>query len=71
MLDAGDEPWGSLLPFIARILDELVSGEVLEVISSAGTIRVDLLAWCTEHGHELMDTLVDGDKTSFRIRRGA
>jgi tRNA 2-thiouridine synthesizing protein A len=52
-----------------QTMDELASGDVLEVISTdRGSLR-DVPAWVTSMGHELLGTDDAGDRFTFLIRK--
>jgi TusA-related sulfurtransferase len=69
MLDAGGEGWDTLREILARCLDLMASGEVLEVISSRSEVRAAVTPWCGQTGHELLGSREDGAKASFWIRK--
>jgi TusA-related sulfurtransferase len=53
-----------------QAIDELASGDVLEVISTdRGSLR-DVPAWASSTGHELLGTDEAGDRFTFLIRKG-
>jgi TusA-related sulfurtransferase len=70
VLDGGGEEWPALATAVARLIDELAAGAVLEVISREPGIRDHLLAWCDGAGHELTWSLEDGQATRFWITKG-
>jgi TusA-related sulfurtransferase len=69
LIDAGGEAWESLQQVVTRCLDELLAGDVLEVVSSVVAVRLALPTWCAGMGYELLATRDDGDKSSFWIRK--
>lgn len=72
VLDGGSEGWAALATAITRLIDELATGAVLEVISSEPGTREHLPAWCGGAGHEVTWSLEDGQATRFWImKRGA
>jgi tRNA 2-thiouridine synthesizing protein A len=53
-----------------QAIDELASGEVLEVISTdRGSVR-DLPAWAGSTGHRLIEQREEGDRFVFLIEKG-
>jgi tRNA 2-thiouridine synthesizing protein A len=53
-----------------QAIDELASGEVLEVISTdRGSLR-DLPAWAESTGNRLIEQREDGDRFVFLIEKG-
>jgi tRNA 2-thiouridine synthesizing protein A len=53
-----------------QAIDELSSGEVLEVISTdRGSVR-DLPAWAGSTGHRLIEQREEGDRFVFLIEKG-
>lgn len=52
---------------VTRCLDEMVADGVLEVLSWAPRIEVDIAAWAKETGHHLVHMLSDGDATRVWI----
>jgi len=69
VLDAGGEGSSVLIAAIGRRIEELGSGQVLEVISRAANAQLDAAAWCHVTGHELLGMLADGDETRVWIRK--
>ena len=69
IIDGGEEPWQVLGPVIARRLDELPAGEVLEILSCAAHARVDIPNWCYLAGHDLVGLMADGTSACFWIRK--
>lgn len=70
ILDAGEESWAVLVDLIRRRIEELPVGDILEIVSLALSTRIDVPAWCEAAGHEILQTLEDGDLTRFWIRKG-
>ncbi len=70
VLDAGGEEWAALGAAVARLIDELAIGAVLEVISREPGTRDHLPAWCDGAGHEVAWSLEDGQATRFWITKG-
>jgi TusA-related sulfurtransferase len=69
MLDAGEAEPDLLLAAIARRIDELPVGQVLEVVSTATGTHLDAAAWCHQTGHELVALLTNRPGTRFWIRK--
>lgn len=70
VLEAGGEAWAFLSESIARLMDELATGAVLEIVALEPGIQADLLAWCRSAGHETLRSWTDGDATRCWIRKG-
>lgn len=70
VLDAGGELWAALSAAVERLLDEIASGAMLEIISLEPNIRADVPAWCASAGHEIVRMLEEGNATRFWIRKG-
>lgn len=68
MLEAGQAPSEPLLAAIARRIEQLVDGQVLEVSSHAPTACFDAVNWCHATGHELVMLVVQERGTRFWIR---
>jgi tRNA 2-thiouridine synthesizing protein A len=51
-----------------RYLDEMKSGEVLEVLSTDPLAEMDLQILCDRLGHELIETRIQGGEQSTLIR---
>ncbi|MEG3613979.1 hypothetical protein [Isoptericola haloaureus] len=49
VVEAGDEPWGRLMPLLARRRAELPDDGVLEVRLNGLDVLTELAAWCEEH----------------------
>ena len=52
-------------------LSDVEVGQVLELTSTNPALAHELPAWCRGTGHELVGAEPDGDRTRYRIRRGA
>ena len=52
-------------------LSDVEVGQVLELTSTNRALAHELPAWCRGTGHELVGAEPDGDRTRYRIRRGA
>lgn len=70
--DGGDLDCGNgLLLLIRRHIDPLPRGGLLEILSSEGSVREDLPAWCRLTGNELVaSTARDGRVTAFLVCKG-
>lgn len=55
---------------IKRMMDELDSGQVLEVHITDQGSKNDLTAWVKAGGHELIEQKEDADVFMFWIRKG-
>ncbi|WP_096156700.1 MULTISPECIES: sulfurtransferase TusA family protein [Bacillus] len=53
-----------------KALNDLASGEVLEVITTDKGAKTDLTAWTKTVGHELLDSKEDQDVFTFYIKKG-
>lgn len=69
ILEAGGEAIGVLLAAIARSIEELLPGQVLEVVSSHSLAADAVQQWCHETEHELLHLLLDGEDGQFWIRK--
>lgn len=69
VLEAGDETWVVLRASIVRRLTDLAPGDVLEIISSEPTARIEVAEWCRHSGNQLLRLLPEGDRTCFWIRK--
>jgi len=69
VLEGGGENASILLTAIARGMDGLPCGKVLEVVSLAPQVQVDVIAWCQVHGNELVALLRNHEQTRFWIRK--
>lgn len=70
LLEGGDDPWDDLMGAITRCLDEVVAGGVLEVISWAPGVELNVASWCWEAGHQLLHVLKEGAWTRVWIEKG-
>ena len=69
-IDAAGEACGTVTPVIKKALVPLPAGEVLEVLTDDPATRLGVPAWCRLTGHELLESVVDGDqRTRFWIRK--
>lgn len=69
-MECGDAPWCELTEAIARCIEEVVAGGMLEVISWVPGVERDIGDWCAAGGHDLLTILVEGASTRFVIRKG-
>ena len=53
-----------------QAIDDLASGDVLEVISTDRGSLTDIPSWADTLGHTLVDTRQDGDKFVYLIKKG-
>lgn len=70
VLDAGGEVWATLSAAVGRLIDEIASGAVLEIISLEPGTRAAIEGWCGASGHTLLPTDADDAATRFWIRKG-
>ncbi|KPB04660.1 sulfurtransferase TusA family protein [Bacillus sp. CHD6a] len=52
-----------------KALNEVNSGEILEVISTDKGAKTDLTAWCKATGNELLDMKEENDVFTFYIKK--
>ncbi len=71
LLDAGGESWERLGTLVARRMQELAPGEIMEIAGGLSGIVPALQAWCAEQGHALLRLVEDGERTSCWIGKGA
>jgi tRNA 2-thiouridine synthesizing protein A len=64
--DAGDTGCGTLVVELRRRMDELATGEAIEVIARDAGAPVDLPAWCRMTGN----TMVSAQHPVYVIRKG-
>lgn len=70
--DGGDLDCGNgLLLLIRQHIDPLQRGQLLEIISTEGSVREDLPAWCRLTRNELVSVVSAGRATSFLVCKGA
>jgi TusA-related sulfurtransferase len=60
-----------LFLLVARQLDNLKSGEILEVLSDERSTEHDVPAWCRLNGHAWLGAEVQNGRLRHRIRRGS
>jgi 5-methyltetrahydropteroyltriglutamate--homocysteine methyltransferase len=69
--DGGDLDCGSgLLLLIRKHIDPLPRGGLLEILSTEGSVREDLPAWCRLTGNDLVSSVPAGAGTSFLVCKG-
>jgi len=54
-----------------KALEDMQGGQVLEVISTDPGSKADIPAFCQRTGHELLETVEEGGKYIFYIRKKA
>jgi TusA-related sulfurtransferase len=69
VLEAGSEASAVLLRAMSRRIDELASGQVLEVESRRPSSAMDAIAWCHVTGHELVALVSVEGKVRLWIRK--
>ena len=53
-----------------KVMKEMDSGQVLEILATDKGAKADLAAWAKSGGHELMDSQENDDVFSFWIKKG-
>ncbi|MFP3126452.1 sulfurtransferase TusA family protein [Ectobacillus funiculus] len=53
-----------------KAINELESGQVLEIHATDKGAKNDLTAWAKSGGHEFLEYMEDGDVLKFRIKKG-
>jgi tRNA 2-thiouridine synthesizing protein A len=53
-----------------KAINELESGQVLEIHATDKGAKNDLTAWAKSGGHELLDYVEEGDVLKFWIKKG-
>jgi TusA-related sulfurtransferase len=53
-----------------KAMDQLESGQVLEIHATDKGAKSDLTAWAKSGGHELLEQSEDGDVLKFWIKKG-
>jgi tRNA 2-thiouridine synthesizing protein A len=53
-----------------KAMDELASGQVLEIHVTDKGAKNDLTAWAKSAGHEMVQSAEEGDVLKFWIRKG-
>jgi 5-methyltetrahydropteroyltriglutamate--homocysteine methyltransferase len=70
--DGGDLDCGNgLLLLIRKHIDPLPRGGLLEILSTEGSVREDLPAWCRLTGNQLVSSAPAGSGTAFLVCKGA
>jgi TusA-related sulfurtransferase len=71
IIDGGGEPWERLGVAIARRMEQLGAGDVLEVVSDERRARADVPSWCYLAGYDLLWMAVEKETARFWIRKRA
>ncbi|MFI1976881.1 sulfurtransferase TusA family protein [Streptomyces wedmorensis] len=71
VVDAGGEPWERVEPLLARRMEELPPGTVLELLSTEPQVCEVLPGWCAERVHAVYLGVPVGDASVFRIHKDA
>ncbi|GEL76750.1 sulfurtransferase TusA family protein [Tenuibacillus multivorans] len=53
-----------------KAIEEIESGQILEVVATDAGSKSDLTAWCKSSGHELVDMNEDDGVFTFYIKKG-
>ncbi|MDQ0158405.1 sulfurtransferase TusA family protein [Alkalibacillus salilacus] len=53
-----------------KAIDDVESGEILEVQATDAGAKSDLAAWTKSSGHELVDTKEEGGVYTFYVKKG-
>lgn len=53
-----------------KAMDELTSGQILEVHVTDKGAKADLSAWAKSAGHELLNSAEEGDVLKFWLKKG-
>lgn len=63
---------GCPLPIVKtkKEIDNLSSGQILEVISTDPGSKNDMTAWCKRTGNELIESAEQGGKFQFYVKKG-
>lgn len=69
ILEAGGEAVENLLAAIAQCIEELLPGQVLEVVSSEPLAGDAISSWCRDTGHALSRQLAGAEGRQFWIER--
>ncbi|MCW3817753.1 AAA family ATPase [Micromonospora sp. DR5-3] len=69
VVDAGSEPWERVEPLLARRVEELPTGAVLELLSTEPAVRAAVHLWCAERGHALGAVVSDAAASVFCIQK--
>jgi cysteine desulfurase len=57
------------IALLARAMERVPVGQLVEVLADDPLIEVDLPAWCHDTGHELVALVCEGDDYRGRVRR--
>jgi tRNA 2-thiouridine synthesizing protein A len=52
-----------------KALEELQSGQVLEIITTDPGAKADIPAFCNRTGHQLLEVVEEGGKIIFYVRK--
>ena len=69
ILEAGGEAVGILLAAIGQSIEDLIPGQVLEVVSSQPLAGEAVRGWCQATGHELIGLVAGFEGEQFWIRK--
>jgi TusA-related sulfurtransferase len=69
VLEAGGEASDVLMAAMARRIEKMAPGQILQVVSQASNAQMDAVAWCHVTGHELLALVVDDGSAQFWIRK--
>lgn len=69
LFEAGNDPWEKLAEAIISCLLEMATGDVLEIVSWAPGIEVDIAAWAKGAGHHLVRILFDDPTIHVCIKK--
>ena len=69
IIEAGSRSDGILLD-LRRTLAPLEPGSIVELRSTASSLRDDLLGWCRLNANELIAAIDAGDHTKYLVRKG-
>jgi tRNA 2-thiouridine synthesizing protein A len=50
-------------------IDSMTSGQVLEIISTDPGSKNDMTAWCKRTGNELLESVEEGGKFKFYVKK--
>lgn len=53
-----------------KAIEDIESGQILEVVATDAGAKSDLQAWCKSSGHELVDMNEENDVFTFYIKKG-
>lgn len=53
-----------------KAIEDLESGQILEVLTTDKGAKNDLTAWASSTGHELVDSIEDNNVLVFYIKKG-